>query len=59
MRQREHGGTAPGLAKTLPEIIPEVNEGEAREQAAAMTGTNPRYVSDAKKLQADAPEGRS
>jgi len=55
MRQREHGGTAPGLAKTLVEIFPQVNEGKAREQAATMTGTNPRYVSDAKKLQADAP----
>lgn len=41
----------------FPEIMPESSQGgEAREQAAKLTGTNPRYVSDAKKLQAEAPE---
>ncbi|MBX5463690.1 MAG: hypothetical protein IRZ28_21715 [Steroidobacteraceae bacterium] len=43
---------------TDPEIIPERREpeGESREQAARMVGTNPRYVSDAKKLAQESPE---
>lgn len=55
-RQREHGGTAPGKSKSLPEFFPEVIEPESREQAAALVGTNAHYVSDAKRLKADAPE---
>ena len=48
-RQRQHGRTAPGRSRiTLPEKIPEVlfEGGEAREEAARLTGANPRYVSD-------------
>jgi len=41
---------------TNVEISPPSEQGKAREQAAAMTGTNARYVSDAKKIQQQAPE---
>lgn len=35
---------------------PESAKGEAREKAAAIAGTNPRYVSDAKRLAEEAPD---
>lgn len=38
------------------EIIPEREKGKATEKAAAAVGVNPRYVSDAKKIKAEAPE---
>lgn len=38
------------------EKIPEREQGEAREQAAKLTGTNPRYVSEAKRLKEEDPE---
>ena len=41
----------------LPEKFPEPpNEGESREFAAKLTGTNSRYVSDAKLIKEQAPE---
>ena len=40
----------------LPEKFPERNEGESREIAAKLTGTNSRYVSDAKLIKEQAPE---
>jgi hypothetical protein len=50
-RQREHGQTAPGrTSTTLPEKIPGVFSGEAREQAARLCGANPHYVSDLVRL---------
>jgi len=52
-RQVELAGTRPNTGDDLTEKVP---EGEAREQAAAMLGTNPRYVSDAKKLKDKAPD---
>jgi hypothetical protein len=57
-RQKEHGGTAPGKAKTHEEKIPQVSErqSQAREEAAKSVGVNDRYVSDAKKVKAEAPE---
>jgi Domain of unknown function (DUF4326)/ParB-like nuclease domain len=57
-RQRQHGGTAPGKPKTLPEKVPEVKkgEGDARKAAAVSVGVNDRYVSDAKKVKTEAPE---
>ena len=65
-RQRSLAGTRPNTSPNLPELIPEglegkatsppVVRGEAREQAAAITGTNGRYISDAKRLAAEAPE---
>lgn len=38
------------------ETIPQPVTGKSRDVAAKLTGTNPRYVSDAKKLQREAPE---
>lgn len=55
-RQREHGGTAPGRIRTVPEKFQEVLGGEAAEQAAKLFGTNARYVYDAKKLSQTAPD---
>ena len=40
----------------LTEIFPEALVGEARRQAAALTGTNERYVSDAKRIAEQAPD---
>lgn len=39
----------------LPALMPE-GPGESREQAAEMFNVSPRYVADAKKLKADAPD---
>lgn len=45
-RQRVHGRTAPG--KTLEAKMPQVNRApQARDHAAKLMGTSPRYVSDA------------
>lgn len=57
-RQKQHGGTAPGTPKTLPEKVPEVKkgDGDARKAAAVSVGVNDRYVSDAKKVKTEAPE---
>jgi hypothetical protein len=57
-RQKQHGGTAPGKPKTLPENVPEVKkgDGDARKAAAVSVGVNDRYVSDAKKVKVEAPE---
>jgi N6-adenosine-specific RNA methylase IME4 len=54
--RQSHGRTAPG--RTLPAILPEAfpDGGEAREQAAAIVGASARYVSDAKRLAAEAPD---
>lgn len=38
------------------EIFPERENGQARDQAAAILGTNGRYVSDAKRLKEEAPD---
>lgn len=46
----------PKQGEKVPERIPEVPAGEARQQAAKLTQTNPRYVSDAKRLAAEDPE---
>jgi len=37
-------------------LMPEVEKGRARDKAAAAVGTSPRYVQDAKKIEAEAPE---
>ena len=41
---------------TVPEIFPEREKGEAREQAAKAFNTNPRYIQDAKLIQERKPE---
>lgn len=67
-RQQEHGNTAPGRVKTLPEFMPEVStagtsqtesrtEREAAAQAAkAVGGTNPKYIREAARLKEEEPE---
>lgn len=40
----------------VEKIPPLVNEGKARDKAAAATGANPRYVSEAKRIKAESPE---
>ena len=59
-RQKQHGGTAPGKPKSLMEKVPEVIGNKpgptAREEAAKSVGVNDRYVQDAKKVKAEAPE---
>lgn len=40
----------------VPEKIPERDKGESREKAAAIVDVNPHYMSDLKKIQAEAPE---
>jgi hypothetical protein len=56
-RQRQHGQTAPGRnRRTLPEKIPGVFEGDAREHAARLCGTNAHYVSDLAWVREQDPE---
>lgn len=50
-RQKEHGGTAPGVSKTLVANLPEVMPAEttrARTEAAEAFGVSPRSVQSAK-----------
>jgi len=42
--------------KPVPELIPELERGDARDKAAEVFHTNARYVSDAKKLREVEPE---
>lgn len=42
--------------KAVREKVPEQDKGKAAEKAAAATGVNPRYVSDAKKIKEESPE---
>jgi cell pole-organizing protein PopZ len=43
-------------AKSVQEKVPEQKRAQAREEAAKSVGVNDRYVSDAKKVKAEAPE---
>ena len=52
-RQRQEAGNN---QHRLKEIIPEGSQGQARDQAAAIVGTNGRYVQDAKRIRDDAPD---
>ena len=45
-----------GASPQLREIIPEAEKGKAVDQAAKLVGTNGRYVQDAKKVMATAPD---
>ncbi len=49
---RKRQGTRTDLIDDFPEFFPE--SGEARQQAADLVGTNPHYVTDAKKIAAQA-----
>jgi hypothetical protein len=44
------------LSNASKEKIADSDKGQARDKAAAMVGANPHYVSDAKKIEQDAPE---
>jgi hypothetical protein len=54
-RERQATSTG-GASPQLKEKIPEAEKGQARDHAATLFQTNPRYVQDAKKLQAEAPD---
>lgn len=45
-----------GINPQLTEKIPEAEKGEAREKAAKLVGTNGHYVSDAKRIEREAPD---
>jgi hypothetical protein len=45
-----------GQRAPVPAIVQERGKGEAREQAAQLVGTGARYISDAKRIQAEAPQ---
>jgi ParB-like chromosome segregation protein Spo0J len=60
-RQRESGGdkksaSAKSVMAKLPEPIDEKPSGPARKEAAKSVGVGERYVQDAKKVKAEAPE---
>lgn len=52
-RQRASGGDTRAVMARLPEPLSGI---VARDQAAAAVGVSPRYVSDAKRVKAEAPE---
>jgi hypothetical protein len=56
-RQRQ-AGSLRGRGQKVPEKVPEAkrDEGEARQQAARLAGTNSRYVSMAKRIKEDSPQ---
>lgn len=45
-----------GARNDIREIFPESSKGRSRDQAAAVTGANPRYVSDYEKIEREAPD---
>ena len=55
-RQREHGKTAPGKKKTLPVRVPEVINGDARDQAASEVGVSGSSVGKFKTIQEELPD---
>jgi len=52
---KERQGTRTDLAN-IPELFPECDRGESRDHAAVMFQTNPRYISDAARIEEQAPE---
>jgi hypothetical protein len=60
-RRQQNAGKEHGRGQKVPEKVPEPIEskkgdGDARKAAAVSVGVNDRYVSDAKKVKAEAPE---
>jgi site-specific DNA-methyltransferase (adenine-specific) len=55
-KERQTSGLKKGKEKPVQEIVPEREKGQARDQAARQTGTNGRYVSDAKAVMEKAPD---
>lgn len=60
MAKERQATSTGGSNPQLKELIPEAEEGQARDKAAALVGVNPRYVSDAKRIQRQAaPNNRA
>jgi len=56
-KERQISGLKRGDEMPVVEKIPPREEkGKSRDLAAAATGVNPRYVSDAKRIEQEAPE---
>jgi len=55
-RRQKESGEQHGRGQKVKEKIPEPIRPQAREEAAKSVGVNDRYVSDAKKVKAEAPE---
>jgi hypothetical protein len=53
---KKRQGQRTDLKPHFQETIPESDKGQARDKAAEMVGANRQYVSDAKKIEHDAPE---
>jgi N6-adenosine-specific RNA methylase IME4 len=54
-KERRNANLKRGDGKPVKEIIPERERGESRDHAAKLLGVNPRYVSDAKKINEQKP----
>jgi ParB family chromosome partitioning protein len=50
LRQRHHGGTAPGRTKNTSGNLPEVSAGTTRDKAAEVVGMSPRTYDKAKQV---------
>ena len=53
-KRQAHGMTAPGT--TLQELIPEGEQGQARDKAGELFNVSGRYVSEAEKIKKEAAE---
>ena len=54
-KQRQLATQNNNAGRSVRELIPQQENGKSADQAADVVGSNGRYVSDAKKLQAEAP----
>lgn len=52
----QRAGANHGVGQKGKEKVPDPNAGQARDQAAALVGVNPRYISLAKAIKRDAPD---
>lgn len=55
-RERKLATLKQGDAAPVPAQMPERESGESREKAAELVGVSPRYVSEAKRIEKEAPE---
>lgn len=53
---KERQRLSKGRGQKGPKKVPDLSRADARDQAAAIVGTNPHYVSDAKRLKEQAPD---
>lgn len=54
--EAERARARQGARNDIMEIIPECEQGKARDFAAAAVGVNPRYIQDAKRIETQAPD---